>query len=89
MGLPASGKSTVAAELARQMGELGVNLTVLESDALRKMFSTNPSYDERDIVVFDATANRRSYRVRLRTPISLYAAITTTHPKRRAGSSTC
>lgn len=84
-GLPASGKSTLAAELARQTRDFGVDLAVLESDALRKMFSTpsSPSsYDEQDrdrfydaltfighvltehgiSVIFDATANRRSYR---------------------------
>lgn len=81
-GLPASGKSTLAGSLARQIRELGIEVTVLESDALRKIFSSQPRYDEQDreyfygslafighvltdhgiSVVFDATANRRSYR---------------------------
>jgi adenylylsulfate kinase len=81
-GLPASGKSTVAGELARQVRQWGVEVAVLESDVLRKMFSTEPRYDEQDreyfygslafigriltehgiAVIFDATANRRSYR---------------------------
>jgi adenylylsulfate kinase len=97
-GLPASGKSTLAVELARQMRELGIDLTVLESDALRKMFSTNSSpssYDERDreyfygalafighvltehgiVVIFDATANRRSYRARARHQIPRFAEV--------------
>jgi len=47
-GLPASGKSTVAVELAQQIRSLGVETTILESDALRKVFATNPSYDDRD-----------------------------------------
>src|SRR5262245_44206134 len=47
-GLPASGKSTVAAELAEQMRDLGIKVTILESDALRKLFSTEPRYDEQD-----------------------------------------
>jgi adenylylsulfate kinase len=47
-GLPASGKSTLAAQLAGQLGALGIQVTVLESDALRKMFSTEPRYDEQD-----------------------------------------
>ena len=47
-GLPASGKSTLAAALARQLGELGCDVTVLESDALRRLFSSQPRYDEQD-----------------------------------------
>ena len=47
-GLPASGKSTLAVELARQIRALGTKVTVLESDALRKIFSTSPRYDEQD-----------------------------------------
>jgi adenylylsulfate kinase len=47
-GLPASGKSTFASELARQLGDIGIAVTVLESDELRKMFSTEPRYDEQD-----------------------------------------
>jgi adenylylsulfate kinase len=47
-GLPASGKSTVAAQLTAQIRELGMDVTVLESDALRKMFSIEPAYDEKD-----------------------------------------
>jgi adenylylsulfate kinase len=47
-GLPASGKSTVTAELAKQIRENGIKVTVLESDALRKMFSIPPRYDEQD-----------------------------------------
>jgi len=47
-GLPASGKSTLAAELARQLRSSGIKVAVLESDALRKMFSVQPRYDEQD-----------------------------------------
>jgi adenylylsulfate kinase len=47
-GLPASGKSTVAARLAEQLRAAGVEFAVLESDALRAVFSQQPSYDERD-----------------------------------------
>jgi adenylylsulfate kinase len=47
-GLPASGKSTVTSELAAQLRDLGVNVTVLESDALRALFSKTPRYDEQD-----------------------------------------
>jgi adenylylsulfate kinase len=88
-GLPASGKSTVAAALAKQLENLKIDVTVLESDALRRIFSANPQYDdqERDYfygslafigrvltehgisVIFDATANRRSYRERARQQI--------------------
>ena len=88
-GLPASGKSTVTAALARQLRERGIKVAVLESDILRKVFSTHPSYDEHDreyfygslafigrvltehgiAVIFDATANLRSYRERARRQI--------------------
>jgi adenylylsulfate kinase len=121
-GLPASGKSTLATELAQQMRDIGIDLTVLESDALRKLFSTSSSgvgepagskkaaerrtaairpvgpmlrYDEQDreyfygalafighvltehgiVVIFDATANRRSYRDRARNQIPLFAEV--------------
>ena len=47
-GPPASGKSTVTAELVRQLHDLGVDVSVLESDAMRKKFSEHPSYDEQD-----------------------------------------
>lgn len=94
-GLPASGKSTLAATLARQVRELGIEITVLESDALRKIFSSQPRYDEQDreyfygslafighvltehgiSVVFDATANRRSYRDRARQQIPRFIEV--------------
>jgi adenylylsulfate kinase len=94
-GLPASGKSTVATELARQIRASGVEVTILESDVLRKMFSSSTSYDDRDreyfygslafvgriltehgvSVIFDATANRRSYRDRARRQIPRFIEV--------------
>jgi adenylylsulfate kinase len=94
-GLPASGKSTLTAELARQIRQLGIEVTVLESDALRKVFSSQPHYDEQDreyfygslafigrvltehgiCVIFDATANRRSYRDRARRQIPRFIEV--------------
>jgi adenylylsulfate kinase len=88
-GLPASGKSTIVAALVKQLRNLKIDVTILESDAMRKIFSANPQYDdqERDYfysslafigrvltehgisVIFDATANRRSYRDRARHQI--------------------
>jgi adenylylsulfate kinase len=88
-GLPASGKSTIAAALVKQLRNLKMDVTILESDAMRRIFSTHPQYDdqERDYfygslafigrlltehgisVIFDATANRRSYRERARQQI--------------------
>jgi adenylylsulfate kinase len=49
-GLPASGKSVVSTALAKQLKSLGVEVVVLESDALRKMFSAEPGFgsSERD-----------------------------------------
>ena len=94
-GLPASGKSTVATALAGQLRQLGIPLSVLESDAMRKYFSDEPSYDEQDreyfyaslafigrvltdhgiAVIFDATANRRSYRDRARREIPRFIEV--------------
>jgi adenylylsulfate kinase len=94
-GLPASGKSTVANELAHQMREAGHEPVVLESDALRKLFSSASTYDERDReyfygalalighvltdrgiqVIFDATANRRSYRDQARQQIPRFVEV--------------
>jgi adenylylsulfate kinase len=88
-GLPASGKSTVASALRKQLNTLRIDVAVLESDALRRNFSLNPQYDDKDrdyfygslafighvltehaiSVIFDATANRRSYRERARQQI--------------------
>ena len=47
-GLPASGKSTVAAVLAAKLAELDINIAVLESDALRKMFPSPAAYSHVD-----------------------------------------
>jgi len=50
-GLPASGKSTIAANLAAQLSARGVDVALLESDELRKIFTPHPRYDpeERDL----------------------------------------
>ena len=45
-GLPASGKSTIAGNLQRELSARGVNVAVLESDALRRVLTPNPRYDE-------------------------------------------
>lgn len=49
-GLPASGKSTVAAKLVAQLLDRGVDVALLESDELRKILTPHPRYDpeERD-----------------------------------------
>ena len=51
-GLPASGKSTVAAALIKELAFRGVNVAVLESDALRKVLTPKPRYDEEERNVF-------------------------------------
>lgn len=50
-GLPASGKSTIASALNGELLSRGVNVAVLESDALRKVLTPRPHYndEERDI----------------------------------------
>jgi adenylylsulfate kinase len=94
-GLPASGKSTVTQALVRRLHARGIEAAVLESDALRKAFSAQPTYDRRDReyfysslafigriltergvpVIFDATANLRSYRDRARQQIPRFIEV--------------
>lgn len=52
-GLPASGKSTVAAALADQLASRGVDVAVLESDALRNVFTADR---------YDASGRHTFYR---------------------------
>jgi adenylylsulfate kinase len=47
-GLPASGKSTVATSLAAALRARGIEVEVLESDALRQVFTPHPRYDEKE-----------------------------------------
>jgi adenylylsulfate kinase len=94
-GLPASGKSVLTASLVRRLRGMKVEPSVLESDALRKMFSSRATYEERDReyfygaiafigqvlteqgipVIFDATANLRSYRERARRVIPHFVEV--------------
>ena len=45
-GLPASGKSTLASSLKAQLADRGIDVAVLESDALRQILTVQPRYDE-------------------------------------------
>jgi adenylylsulfate kinase len=45
-GLPASGKSTLAAAVKAQLAERGIEAALLESDELRKVLAPQPRYDE-------------------------------------------
>ena len=45
-GLPASGKSTLAAALKGELAKRGVQAAVLESDELRRLLTPKPRYDE-------------------------------------------
>lgn len=45
-GLPASGKSTIAGNLQRELAARGVNVAVLESDVLRKVLTPDPGYGD-------------------------------------------
>ncbi len=47
-GLPASGKSTLAAALKSQLAARGVDIAVLESDALRAILTPHPNYSEEE-----------------------------------------
>lgn len=51
-GLPASGKSTLAAPLKRQFESRGIDIAVLESDLLRKVLTPHPRYDEEERETF-------------------------------------
>ena len=51
-GLPASGKSTIVSTLVLQLRALGVQPAVLESDALRPIFSPHGTYTDEDRDVF-------------------------------------
>jgi len=94
-GLPASGKSTVSAALRSELADRGINVAVLESDALRAVLTPHPSYHEQErelfyrqmawirslliahgvSVIFDATANRRSYRSEARARIPRFLEV--------------
>ena len=54
-GLPASGKSTVAAVLEARLAGLDVDVAVLESDALRKIFRSPAAYSQVDREYFYAS----------------------------------
>jgi len=47
-GLPASGKSTLAATLAQELAKLGVAVQVLGSDELRKVLTPEPTYSRKE-----------------------------------------
>ncbi|MEZ4674011.1 MAG: adenylyl-sulfate kinase [Caldilineaceae bacterium] len=49
-GLPASGKSTLAAGVAAQLHKRGISVQILDSDELRQVLTPNPTYTltERD-----------------------------------------
>jgi adenylylsulfate kinase len=51
-GLPASGKSTIAKALRANLAGRGVDVAVLESDELRKVFTPHPHYDEQEREMF-------------------------------------
>jgi adenylylsulfate kinase len=46
--LPASGKSTIARALARQLAGRGIDCTVLESDELRRLLTPHARYDDEE-----------------------------------------
>lgn len=47
-GLPASGKSTLTTAVKSQLAARGVDVAVLESDELRKVFTPDARYDEKE-----------------------------------------
>jgi adenylylsulfate kinase len=81
--------------LKAQLKDRGIDVAVLESDALRQILTPHPRYDEDERetfyrqmvfvgklltqhgvpVVFDATANRRSYRDQARSQIPRFLEV--------------
>jgi adenylylsulfate kinase len=51
-GLPASGKSTITRALVRELAAHGVDIAVLESDALRQVLTPHPTYADRERETF-------------------------------------
>ena len=51
-GLPASGKSTIARALTRELSSRGIDVAVLESDALRAVLTPRATYTDEDRGVF-------------------------------------
>ncbi len=47
-GLPASGKSRIAAAAKAQLAARGIDIAVLESDALRAILTPHPNYSEEE-----------------------------------------
>ncbi len=47
-GLPASGKSVLAQEVARQLRASGIQLQVLDSDELRQVLTPQPTHSEQE-----------------------------------------
>lgn len=47
-GLPASGKSTIARALRKELTSRGVNVAVLESDVLREILTPRPQYTDEE-----------------------------------------
>jgi adenylylsulfate kinase len=51
-GVPASGKSTVTRALVGELASRGVDAAVLESDALRRVFTPHPVYSDEERETF-------------------------------------
>jgi adenylylsulfate kinase len=51
-GLPASGKSTITAALRPRLEAAGLQVEVLESDALRRILTPSPSYSDQERDLF-------------------------------------
>lgn len=51
-GLPASGKSTIARALVRELAARGIDVAVLESDVLRHVLTPHPTYSEEERETF-------------------------------------
>lgn len=54
-GLPSSGKSTLTESVVTQLRQRGVDVAVLESDALRRVFTPDPTYSPQERDTFYAS----------------------------------
>lgn len=77
-GLPSSGKSALARELARRMADDGVRIQILDSDELRRILTPEPGYTESERDWFYGTL---VYLVELLAKNSVNVLVAATAPR--------
>lgn len=62
-GLPASGKSTIAAALRKELAAAGVDAAIIDSDQMRRILTPHSRYDDRERQAFYGTLARLAARL--------------------------